>query len=495
MATINDLPNELLLLIFRLLGETANVQAVSSVCRRWDQLIVPTLRLRIGLYDDGDRGVRGILCRSSRQYEAVALDFPASSCETTDIGDRTGLWILARFVHVTDVELRFYKYDLKRIVRFVDALGPRVLFLTIFANNVQDDTGLELNLTSRKVVPLANMKHLHFVNFNQLPMQFYAWFFRKVPKVVRLKVSICYQGDVIISHYADHLERLEIFHLDYEKSFNHLKCPKLTYLSMRMETGCGSAHPIQLENFFKHAQRLRHFELFTDCPCHDVARAVVDLPNLEVLALRSDHYVPFDDRVKLPALKNLFFGGRIDDVPQLPAVRYLFLYGLTGDRIYSRFVQRAPNLTKLTVDQDVFLDDDAIVCICNGFPQLADLHLKIHSAVELTETAFGAIHLLTQLQRFHISFENISRQVWLGEWIKRLQAPTVIIENLHSQFLPVVMPLAEFELLLANLRTRVLTLRKIFVAVWHRTIRQEVARVRPDLQFFYLEPVDTMLFG
>ncbi|KAL9700729.1 hypothetical protein quinque_004170 [Culex quinquefasciatus] len=367
MATINDLPNELLLLIFRLLGETANAQTVSSVCRRWDQLIVPTLRLRIGLYDDGDRGVRGILCRSSRQYEAVALDFPESSCETTDIGDRTGLWILARFMHVTDVELRFYKYDLKRIVRFVDALGPRVLFLTIFANNVQDDTGLELNLTS-----------------------------------------------------------------------------------------------------------------------------LVDLPNLEVLALRSDHYVPFDDRVKLPALKKLFFGGRIDDVPQLPAVRYLFLYGLTGDRIYSRLVQRAPNLTKLTVDQDVFLDDDAIVCICNGFPQLADLHLKIHSAVELTETAFGAIHLLTQLQRFHISFENISRQVWLGEWFKRLPAPTVSIENM---FLPVVMPLAEFELLLANLRTRVLTLRKIFVAVWHRTIRQEVARVRPDLQFFYLEPVDTTLFG
>ncbi|EDS27831.1 predicted protein [Culex quinquefasciatus] len=304
MATINDLPNELLLLIFRLLGETANAQAVSSVCRRWDQLIVPTLRLRIGLYDDGDRGVRDILCRSSRQYEAVALDFPESSCETTDIGDRTGLWILARFMHVTDVELRFYKYDLKRI--------------------------------------------------------------------------------------------------------------------------------------------------------------------------------------------KLFFGGRIDDVPQLPAVRYLFLYGLTGDRIYSRFVQRAPNLTKLTVDQDAFLDDDAIVCICNGLPQLADLHLKIHSAVELTETAFGAIHLLTQLQRFHISFENISRQVWLGEWFKRLPAPTVSIENM---FLPVVMPLAEFELLLANLRTRVLTLRKIFVAVWHRTIRQEVARVRPDLQFFYLEPVDTTLFG
>lgn len=129
-------------------------------------------------------------------------------------------------------------------------------------------------------------------------------------------------------------------------------------------------------------------------------------------------------------IQTLFFGGRINDVPQLPSVHHLFLYESTGDRIYSRFVRRAPNLTKLAVERDVFLDDDAIVCICNGFPQLTDLHLKIHSAVELTQTAFGAIHLLTRLQRFHISVENISRQVWLGEWFKRLPAPTVIIENL-----------------------------------------------------------------
>lgn len=247
--------------------------------------------------------MRGFLRRSSRQYEAMTLEFAASSCKTTDIGDRTGLWILARFLHVTDVELRFYKYDLKRIVRFVDALGPHVLYLTIFANNVQGDSGLELNLNSRKVVPLANMEHVHFINFNRLPMQFYAWFVRKVPKVDRMKVSICYQGDVIINHYAVHLERLEIDHLDNEKSYNHLKCPKLTHLSLRMESGCGSAHPIQLDQFFQHAPQLRYLELFTDCPCHDVARAFAHLPNLKVLALQSDHFVPFDDRVKLPVLK------------------------------------------------------------------------------------------------------------------------------------------------------------------------------------------------
>ena len=55
------------------------------------------------------------------------------------------------------------------------------------------------------------------------------------------------------------------------------------------------------------------------------------------------------------------------------------------------------------------------------------------------------------------------------------------------------MPPEDFELLLQNERTRVLTLKKIFVRDWHNSIREEVAEQRPDLLFFYLEPMHPMI--
>lgn len=118
----------------------------------------------------------------------------------------------------------------------------------------------------------------------------------------------------------------------------------------------------------------------------------------------------------------------MNDVPQLPVARKLTILKPTSDRFYARLIFRAPNLTHLVVEKDIFLNSESIVSICTGLRQLTDLRLKIHPKAQLALKAFRSIHLLKKLQHFYISLEDITQQRWLGCWFKKLYAPSVSIE-------------------------------------------------------------------
>ncbi|KAL1400236.1 hypothetical protein pipiens_007602 [Culex pipiens pipiens] len=209
------------------------------------------------------------------------------------------------------------------------------------------------------------------------------------------------------------------------------------------------------------------------------------LSNLQVLTLCSGiETISFEEHDKFATLKTCTLNCTMNDVPQLPVARNLTILKPTGDRFYARLIFRAPNLTHLVVEKDIFLNSESIVSICTGLRQLTDLRLKIHPKAQLALKAFRSIHLLKKLQHFYISLEDITQQRWLGCWFKKLYAPSVSIEC------------EDFKLLLANRRTRVLRLKRINVAEWHRTgsVRRETAQLRPDLQLLYLDPVQRMWF-
>lgn len=323
MATINDLPNEvtiggsvgqpnlepfvffqILLHIFTYLRW--RLKPVSCVCRRWDWLVVPRLRLLVRSCDDVDQGGHRFLRRSNRQYERLMFSFSGKTDEAQAAQDRTALWVLRQFPHVKEVYCSFDDTNLMRILMFLDGLGPNVQRLTLFLSMFSRFSGeLEPFEAPSDTVSTPNMQKVLFVNMNGPPSKLiYNWFQRNAPNVDELEFHNCDQAEFMITHYSGQLKRLKIEHFFSQANYNHLKCPKLVHFTFEIEIGSASGKPIQLDAFLQNASRIRHFELRTSPPCQAAVRAASQLSNLQVLTLGSGiETISFEEHDKFATLK------------------------------------------------------------------------------------------------------------------------------------------------------------------------------------------------
>lgn len=435
MATINDLPNEIL---FKIFGQIAEKKPITRTCKRWNALMGSFLHLEIDvtLMEDLKQFFGTEFIRSYRKLTIVGVDlmrwdsyrnYCRLGCKRARLDDDDDPFVIIRkclrLVRQCEPSLRELRLGFERWMdRSLMAFLPRcgedspleklcVQFSTSFQQHPDDWAINRIEAVAEEgLKEVSNMPKLTTLLYQDtryrgdrtVRRRFFDTIVRKARAVTEIVLQCdkyaCFSDFRIIRSFSQHLEQLSCMVWPiFAKDLFQLTLPNLK--TLELEFSFHETTPDTVAHFFANACSLtdltvtdaHHFEFFEQgvFRCAALERLIIN----RIGWTRSElaiHGVQNLDRLRE---LHLYHWPKLDDQNAVPCSHTLKKLVLDqcrmGVSFYSILANNAPHITELRVTGDIMLNDECLRIICTTLPDIRRLYLSLMVFANAPITDYG----------------------------------------------------------------------------------------------------------
>lgn len=483
MASINDLPNEILLKIFTLLPQK---KRLTRTCHRWNELIACQLHLSIDL--GNLHSVKQCLeVRITRSYRKLTIKgvmllsqklfnwrwirdgyVPPKQPRLDDGFDH--YVIIKKFLEIVrqcehnliEMHLEFGPSTDKILLQFLPRVRTsRLERLSIVFNDwdLEKPDQCIINkleyLTKDAATEVGEMPRLNLVNLidkrpagdRNVRCKFFNTMIRNARGMEELNLECthypCFQDFRLIRSFSRQLRRITLsIWPNFANELFELRLPRLEYLSLNWFQ-CQTVPDVAYE-FFQRLTSLVELVVENVQDANLYKNGIYKCSSLEKLSICGRQEVPMEGLHNLRCLKELQLLSSQQcyeqmTVPQSPSVQKLTLDRCTaGVAFYSILSVSLPNLTELTISGDELFDDECLQVICQSMVNLQRLSLTVMTFVEDPVTAMGFVTIKNlkklqylTLELFDGGYFTPQRDLYplFDEWVQQLRAEEVHLKG------------------------------------------------------------------
>lgn len=481
MATINDLPNEILLMIFE---HVPNKKELTLTCRRWNLLVGHMLHLYIDL-SHIDNIEKFLKMKFIRYYQHFTI---------------IGVMLMRREFHFYSPCQRQkrarYELDPYEIIRkcleLTRQFEPYLISLTLFfgpaADNVlpaflprskpsrletltvvfnswylepPEDWAIEkLHLVAKdskmEVAEMPKLKKLYYEDRRSkgnraIRRKFFDTLVRKATGITDITLQCshypCYPDFRIMRSLSQQLEHVScIIWPIFTTNFFKLTFPRAKTMQLKFAY-CTTA-PDTAVHFFENAICLTDLMVANVHNSEFFQRGVSKCSQLMKLSINGRHEIAMDGMQNLAKLKELYLysshhGAEQNAVPCSQTLEKLVMDRCTvGFSFYSVLAMHVPYINELHITGDELFDDECLLAVCSSMVNLRRLKIMLMTFVEdpISECGFQSIDNLQKLEYLYLEstdkgyytpVDNLHAAIFT-DWLQRVTASHIHLKNFNK---------------------------------------------------------------
>ncbi|XP_065074481.1 uncharacterized protein LOC135698431 isoform X2 [Ochlerotatus camptorhynchus] len=481
MATINDLPNEILLLIFE---HVPNKKELTHTCYRWSVLVGHMLHLYIDLTLVDNIG-KFLKMKFTRSYQHLTIigvmlmraefhwsgPFLRSKRARYEIDPyeiiRKCLELTRRLEpYLSELSLSFGPTADHILPAFLPRSSPsRLETLTIVFNcwylQQPEDWAIDqLPLVAKdfkmEVAEMPKLRKLHYEDRRSkgdrmVRRKFFDTIVRNAKGITDITLQCshyaCYPDFRIMRSLSQQLQHVScVIWPIFTKEFFQLTFPRAETMKLRFAY-CTTA-PETAIHFFVNADCLTDLTVANVHNSEFFRHGVSKCSQLEKLSINGRHEIAMDGMRSLDKLKELYLYSsqhctEQNAVPCSQTLEKLVLDRCTvGFSFYSVLASNVPYITELHITGDELFDDECLQAVCTSMVNLRRLKLTLMTFVEdpVTESGFQNIENLCKLEYLYLEScdrgyfsqqENLCPTMFT-DWVQKVTAPHIHLKNFRK---------------------------------------------------------------
>nr|XP_029720649.1 uncharacterized protein LOC115262413 [Aedes albopictus] len=450
MATINDLPNEILLMVFQ---HVRDKKIFTRTCKRWNELLVNFLYLSIDL--SSEERIRKFMditfTRSYRQLHIYGVMLVRSDFDWTDSSRqlesahakrvrcgsdpyvllRKCLQVVRQYEGIVEyMNLTFGPIMDNSLMAFLprsdgpSSLESLVIRFSSWHIMKSDDWIVDRMefISEEGLKEISEMPKLECLTYSDnrtkgdrtARRKFFDAIARKAKAIREISLSCdyyaCFSDFRIVRSFSTQLQALSctVWPI-FVKDFLQLAFPKVKTLSLDFAPCTTTPDP---GRFFENAKSLVGLSV-TNVSNDDFFRQGVycSAATVEWLTITGNQQIPMDGLQGLIGLKELELCAYLisdvqNAVPRSPSLEKLVIERCTsGFLFYSDLAESVPHITELYITEDKALNDECLRVICTTMPNLRRLQLNLPSFLGHPVTDMGLRYIGNLRQLEYLSLE------------------------------------------------------------------------------------------
>lgn len=481
MAAIDDLPNEILLMIFE---HVSNKKELTLTCRRWNLLVGHMMRLRIDLSYVKSIG-KFLKMKFTRSYQHLTIigvmlmrmefnwegPFLRSKRARYEIDPyeiiRKCLELTRQLEpHLIELNLSFGPMADKVLPAFLPRSGPsrleslKIVFHSWYLEQPEEWAINQLPSVSRydetEVVEMPNLRKFYYEDTRSkgdrmARRKFFDAIVRNAKGLTEMSLLCshyaCFPDFRIMRSLSQQLQHLScVIWPIFTKDFFELTFPRAE--SMRLKHAYCTTAPDTAVNFFINAHRLTDLTVANVHNSEFFRHGVAKCSQLEKLSIIGRHEIAMDGMQSLGKLKELHLHSSHQCVEQYAVPCSQTLEKLVLDRctvgfsFYSMLAANVPHVVDLQITGDKLFDDECLQVVCTTMVNLRRLKLVLPAYIDdpVTEDGFQNIDSLTKLEYLYleasgggfISPRDGQFASIFTDWVQRTTASHIHLKNFRK---------------------------------------------------------------